>query len=925
MIPMPDLKNLDIPLLKNRAEAERYTSSLLKKQARPLLSELQALKDIGRVADFKLLPEQQAILVQSSSTDSKSQLSQLSNVETFASTKAENACGTESFAALQDQIYSISRTQDFGKDFERKPTQTEIFIVYLDGFDWGYIFGYTSPFVDVTLRILRAGQLLADEQTMTSTQDGEFEFYPEYSDCSDFTWLLQEGDVVEITAAGKTTSTTVVKLNFWVDPIRNQVAGVTAPGKSVLVDLDAPQSNFCSSDEYVKTSLSDATGHFNIDFSDLVDFNNASSAVVSVTGDNGHSIINVLRAYGIEVGNFSRSIYFYLKANTSYTANIKRLGVDISTFTGTTDLDGSGYFYSSVTLQAGDLITVQGGGSTLTYTVAAFSDFYVDVNTHKLTGKTDAGRKVSGSFYHRDGAWGYLQNRCSTTANCASATADNSGAFTLASSQVLFRGDYADVSIYDKDGNSQNQATIYSAVIIAGAGNSYLQGFWGSPDQTITIILKDSTDVEKLKHTIHLTDSYSFGLNFIPMVIEVGDTISVTDGVDTESMTVPEVHVELNKDTDQLSIVAPNNNAVVYFVNDNPRDDTDSEICSELQIINDGISIPYDDVGGQDYAVVTFRNEDGHYTEKRAHAAELNVNYLGLVQGFTMTPSQTVEVKLLKDSSLLETKFATSNPNGFYELEFDTDLELGDRIQVLADTTEEMQLPMVTIKGDIAENRIYGTAPANQPLNIWLENYQLNHFIDNSGSIIKRVRADAKGNFSASFEGEILSNCKLATVAGECVHVHFNYYDENEFGYFGFKDLSPNVDQDAWEDDNSFENAKMYTGYQKHTFHQGDQQDWVKFTVNPVDVGKPYYLMTTNLGTTMDTILILYESDGITEIARDDNSGGGFASQIYWIPDKSGQFYIRVKQGELGGRENCASSYDLFIARGKIWLPVIAR
>ncbi|MDX9849744.1 MAG: hypothetical protein RBT01_04490 [Anaerolineaceae bacterium] len=921
MLPMPDLKGIDIPPLRSRSEVERYAASLLVKQAAPLINELQALKDRGQVGDFELLPEQQSVLIHGNYTDSQAQFSQLSGVEALTAVKEENTCGIDRFAALQEQIYSISHTQDFLEGYERKPSQTEIIIPYRDGFYGSVILGYTIPSVEVTLRVIRDGVPLGVEQTMTSTSDGEFIFFPDYLNCLGYNWILQAGDVVEITAAGKTTSTTVVNLNFWVDPISNQVTGITAPGKSIEINLDVPQANFCSRKEYVKNTLSDEAGNFNIDFSDQVDFNNASSAIIIVSGDNGHSIINFQSSYGINVGIDSGYINLTLKPDTDYTVNIKRSDVVITSYSRTTGFDGNDEFYSSETLQAGDVITVQGGGRTLTYTVATFSDYYVDVNSHQLTAKTDPGRKISASFNHRDYAWGYLQNGCSSSLNCASATADNSGAFTLNSSLVLLRGDYVDLSIYDQDGNSQNHWNITSSAIIAGAGKSFLVGFWGSPDRDLTIIIKNSSNEEKGNYNLEFWNSVSFQINFSPMILEVGDIITVTDGIHTETMSVPDLHVELNKDTDQLTVDAPSGNAVIYYWDDNPREDTSTEICSEWQIINDGIAIPYDDVSSQDYALITFRGADGHYTYQRVHAASLNASYEGHIYGYTMTPNQNMEVNLLDGSTVLETKTSISSSFGNYEFDFDTDLIAGYRIQVKADTTEEMIVPTITINRDTGENRLYGNSPPDQPLFLRLRNRSLY----SSDYIAKSVTADASGNYSVPFAGDLFDNCELADVGGQCVDVNFEYYDVNEFEYYGVEYLSTNVEPDVWEDNNSFDSAKMYSGYQQHTFHEGDTQDWIKLTVNPADVGKPYYLMTTNLGRTMDTVLHLYDRDGVTELASDNNSGGLYASQIYWIPDKSGTYYILVEPRYPKDVDNCGASYDFVIVRSKTWLPLIAR
>jgi len=921
---MPDLRGMELPSMQSRAEAERYASSLLENQAVPLLNELRELKERGLVVDYKLLPEQQAVLVQGSNSDSKSQLSLLPGVEAFFPAKGENTCGMDRFAALQEQVYSISRTQDLRQKFDAKATDTKFTIQYRDGSDWSNISGVTTPSVDVTLRVLRAGQLITQE-TMTSFSDGYFFFYPSYESCVGYNWALQAGDVVEITAAGKTTSTTVLKLNFWVDPFNNQVAGITAPGKPIEIRLYARQDNFCSYTGHVKNTTSDGTGNFNIDFSDQIDFNSASDAVVSITGDNGHIISSYQSAYGIQVSTRFDDISFTLKPNTAYTVIVKRSDLVITSFSGVTDIEGYGYGYSSEMLQAGDTITVQGGGRTLTYTMAAFSNYYLNPGTNQLTATTDAGRKIRGIFNTRNRSWGYLQNSCSYSSNCASTTSNSSGAFSLTSSRVLLRGDYVDLYIYDNVGNYQSYWDISSAAITASVGYSYIEGYWSSPNRDLTITLRDSGNEIK---QITTARSYYYDSGFysdFDSVINAGDTVTVTDGNLTEIMTVADVKAELNKDTDQLNLYAPNGNAVINFTDANPRENTYYNMCSERQIVNGGISIPYDTVSSQDSARINFRGSDGHYTIKYANAARLAVTSWGFGWGYTMTPNQNVTVKLLNGATLLETHSSTSQETGYYNFDFVTDETeslAGYRVQVIvADKTEEMILPVITINQDIEGNRIYGTSPSNQPLRVSVQSRIVNGWTDKN----KMVTADASGNYSANFAGDFFWNCDLVNVRGQCVGASIDYYDVNEFEYYDYIDFSIDISVDAFEDDNSFANAKTYTGYQKHTFHYDDTQDWIKLTVNPADVGKTYYLMTTNLGPTMDTVLYLYDIDGLTQLARNDDGGGRYASQIYWIPDKSGTFYVLVEPYNPMNIGNCGSSYDFFIGHNKVFLPLTVR
>lgn len=66
---------------------------------------------------------------------------------------------------------------------------------------------------------------------------------------------------------------------------------------------------------------------------------------------------------------------------------------------------------------------------------------------------------------------------------------------------------------------------------------------------------------------------------------------------------------------------------------------------------------------------------------------------------------------------------------------------------------------------------------------------------------------------------------------------------------------------------------------QRHNLNTSTNPDWIKFDAIQ---GYEYTIETSNLTFNTDTKIILYESDGITFIAFDDNSGSGFASQIIW-------------------------------------------
>lgn len=72
-------------------------------------------------------------------------------------------------------------------------------------------------------------------------------------------------------------------------------------------------------------------------------------------------------------------------------------------------------------------------------------------------------------------------------------------------------------------------------------------------------------------------------------------------------------------------------------------------------------------------------------------------------------------------------------------------------------------------------------------------------------------------------------------------------------------------------------------------FDIADDEDWFRFTAT---AGKTYELSTSGLGTGVDTILELYDLDGITLLVFDDNSGGGMASRLEWQAPLTGTYFL---------------------------------
>jgi len=100
---------------------------------------------------------------------------------------------------------------------------------------------------------------------------------------------------------------------------------------------------------------------------------------------------------------------------------------------------------------------------------------------------------------------------------------------------------------------------------------------------------------------------------------------------------------------------------------------------------------------------------------------------------------------------------------------------------------------------------------------------------------------------------------------------------------------------DAYEPDDNYWLANWIPTdgtKQLHNFHVPGDVDYVKFNATE---DKRYLIETSDLGNESDTYMYLYDTDGLTEITHDDDSGEGLASRIIWKCDDSGTYYVKVR------------------------------
>ena len=131
---------------------------------------------------------------------------------------------------------------------------------------------------------------------------------------------------------------------------------------------------------------------------------------------------------------------------------------------------------------------------------------------------------------------------------------------------------------------------------------------------------------------------------------------------------------------------------------------------------------------------------------------------------------------------------------------------------------------------------------------------------------------------------------------------------------------------DIYEPDNDWQSASgVYTqgDVQVHSFHQKNDRDFVRLDVRR---GARLNISTTDLAPHVDTTLLLYERDGVTQLAyNDDDPATAPASRLIWIAPETGSYYLQIASFDPDG-VGCHATYNLVITSNTpLYLPIIQR
>ena len=933
---------MEVPPNLSPEQAIEYARGLTYRQARPVLVELERLQAEGKIADFEVRPDLHSVIVRKGTTEVPKQLSQLSDIAAIVSFEKRNppTCAATAAKALPAQVESLSHiatnvltSVQVTRSTTLQSTDPSI-DAYVSGGTWSYISGRTTPNTEVRMSILRNNQLIVTDSTI-STSSGYYYFYPSWHPCPawGYDWTLQPGDVIEVTAHNNTVSTVVAYLSAWVDPDANIVAGQTDMGRSIEVLLSSYGSDPCFGITYTQTGDTDRYGNFSVDFTSQVDFDRRAYATVYARDDNGNSTYAWFAAYKIAAEFNGSRFWGVLKPKTGFTAALIRERSIVSTYSGRSDSRGyySGRFTD--TIRTEDIIQVSGGGVSIQY-AATNLDVTLDPTTDEATGTTGAGRTVEVQFYKR--TWGYVPTSCSWNSDCASTTADESGVFTLGTDLNLVGGDFATFSVYDGEGNYQYVWGRPVPAIVVDLTWNGVEGYWGDPDAGyVTITLKSRSGTVKEVRPWVGVGSWDGGF-FTRMSDDIvpTDIVEVTDGTVTETMTVQNLTAQLDDDVGHLVGDAPPGHLVAELWDFRRDAEFWYTYCGETNVVGSyDLAFGNAQVGGQDRANVWSSGPDGHYTYREAHAFTVNVKKGGdFINGYTATPFSSVTITFQREGSPVAVYTTTSSGDGYFSgsLSGGTPITItqGDTVQVQTDDGDSATVfvPKLTVNADTTNNRVYGKSLANDLVRPEVRR----HFNWGWYGSFQITTANVSGDYSASFNGLYWQrDCSAVDVGHRCAQSAVRYYNSADHQVWLEGPNPQPVEPDIYESDNISTTARAYTDIQAHTFHTITDTDWITFTVSQADVnnGVTYRIETLNLGWGMDTYLYLYDTDGTTELAHDDDSGEGLASLIVWTPPAVGTYYVEVRPYNSNSTAYCDAIYDLLILpiRAKSYLPLMAR
>ncbi len=207
--------------------------------------------------------------------------------------------------------------------------------------------------------------------------------------------------------------------------------------------------------------------------------------------------------------------------------------------------------------------------------------------------------------------------------------------------------------------------------------------------------------------------------------------------------------------------------------------------------------------------------------------------------------------------------------------------------------------PMVVfdVNGTIIGDEMNISAGQSVALNIQYNSTPEFGYIDEI-TVIKGIIGGQESIFTELYPGDYEGGYTVVDVIPTS-NCYYRLNATTNTGYRAYTNpIWVNVDySDSYEPDDDYTLANWISTdgtLQTHNFHDAGDYDYVKFYATS---GNNYEITTSNLGSSCDTVLYLYDTDGTTLLASNDDYDSSLASRISWTcpacPD--GTYYVKVR------------------------------
>lgn len=927
----PPSLNIDTMGLSSR----RLLQMVAEQEGAPLAAELSRLQAEGQILGFSLDPARYAFRVFTQREQPRL------NADVAYVATAESG-PPSCMVGLPDAVAEMTRASSVAdavaSTTPKSVSVTPTIFVQLNApyvNQYTYIFGSAAPNASVSMRVYRNGSLYL-QWVNTTSSTGRYTMYPSYSsDCSSngYEWYLLPGDVVEMTAGGETSRTTLVPVEASFDGTTMTLEGVTAPDRTVTYYIDYRDEDLCYRDrtdwEY---TWSDSTGQFSDNPGDPGISLPRQSSVVYHVMEESNSTYSTVDSSGIGIDPDFGGVFGTVNRNASGTVKLSRGGSPLASRSFTAN--AKGYFsvyFDDQTFQPDDVITVQDGRQTITAKVAP-ADFTLDVDQDRLIGTTRPGMKVRASF--NSGNDLNVQNSCTSGYQCATTTAGSDGSINIPADLDLRPGDFSYIMLYDEQGNSQYVSDLYAPTIVAGPGVGYILGYWDEPYVDVTIRLYGPGNTLKYEETT--ATSYNGRFLTYYFYPAVGDRVEVSHGSETRSMVIQDFTGRLNSVDDKLSLAGPNRPYVATYW------DYDGYALNDLNCYERTISGGQDAINlsgrvdAGDSATVSLAGADGNYTllDLAAFKAYVTLDD-DYVRARTETTNSQFTLRHERDSSVLYEETVNADGGGYVDFFLDEPVQDQDRLIFTGLGSEsginvDMKLPTLTYS--TVGNTVQGslTSPsASYPVMAWM--------VRDVGHQMWSAFNLATSNPSGAFEvpinplylgGTYRLPCVLTALGGSCVGVDVRYL-LNGHSVTSLHETPPPIAADSYESDNTPATAKQYQdGVQYRTFHATTDVDWVKVDVPIWAVGWPVTFRVLDMGWGVAVSLDLYEADGTTLV--NDQAFHDYGEEIFleWTPDEAGTYLLQISPMDDKAAGHCDAYYHFridFAQIAQIALPAVMK